>query len=135
MTQLANADLLDESVANSGSLKKQRLNNTAQTASNPNSNPSPTPTLKKVDINDDEASNDDDYQNLQDEYNNTGYKMQDTERKSDDDKILGMSKPLAIGLGIIIIGVGAYFGYKYFKNKTKKISANAPSGADVAIKP
>ena len=39
MTQLANANLLDESVANSSSLKKQRLSRTAQTASNPNPSP------------------------------------------------------------------------------------------------
>jgi hypothetical protein len=39
MTQLANANLLDESVANSSSLKTKRLNRTAQTAINPNQNP------------------------------------------------------------------------------------------------
>jgi hypothetical protein len=46
MTQLANANLLDESVANSGSLKSRRLNNTAMTASNPNANPNPNPNPK-----------------------------------------------------------------------------------------
>jgi hypothetical protein len=89
MTQLANANLLDESVANSGSLKSRRLNNTAMTASNPNANPipkprpnpipTPTTTLKKVDMNEEEEEEDelgddraDDYIN----YNNNLSKMQ-----------------------------------------------------------
>lgn len=139
MTQLANANLLDESVANSGSLKSRRLNNTAITASNPNSNtipqpqpqpqprprpnpipnPTPTTTLKKVDMNEEEEedfelSDDraDDYIN----YNNNFTKME--EKPNDDDKkILGMKPALFWTLLVGAAAVGAYFGYKYIKKK------------------
>ena len=137
MTQLANANLLDESVANSGSLKSRRLNNTAITASNPNPNtipqpqtqprprpnpipnPTPTTTLKKVDMNEEEEedfelSDDraDDYIN----YNNNFTKME--EKPNDDDKkILGMKPALFWTLLVGAAAVGAYFGYKYIKKK------------------
>ena len=134
MTQLANANLLDESVANSGSLKNQRLNKTAQTASNPN----PNPVLKKVEM---ENDNDDEnevekesYQKLQDEFRYSD-KLEQKKEKNDD-KILGMSKPLAIGLGIVVLATVAYFGYKYYKKSKIKstIGTSNLNGADVLPK-
>ena len=142
MTQLANANLLDESVANSGSLKSRRLNNTAITASNPNANPipkprpnpipnpTPTTTLKKVDMNEEEEedfelSDDraDDYIN----YNNNLSKMQ--EKPNDDKKILGMKPALFWTLFVGAAAVGAYFGYKYIKKKGMIGGANAVPNA------
>jgi hypothetical protein len=138
MTQLANANLLDESVANSGSLKSRRLNNTAITASNPNPtakrpnpipNPTPTTTLKKVDMNEEEEEDfesdyrADDYIN----YNNNLSKMQ--EKPNDDKKILGMKPALFWTLFVGAAAVGAYFGYKYIKKKGMIGGTNAVPNA------
>lgn len=137
MTQLANANLLDESVANSSSLKDKRLSKTAQTASNPNPNPNPSP-LKKVDMEvDNDNDNDfevndraDNFQKFQNEYMNQS-NSNETEKKSDG-KILGMPKGVAIGLGVLVLGAAAYFGYKYFKkNKSKGLSSGTSTGSSV----
>ena len=147
MTQLANANLLDESVANSGSLKSRRLNNTAITASNPNPNPIPQPrprpnpiptpppttTLKKVDMNEEEEEEEEDFELSDDRaddyinYNNNNFsKMQ--EKPNDDKKILGMKPALFWTLLVGAAAVGAYFGYKYIKKKGM-IGANAVPNA------
>ena len=130
MTQLANANLLDESVANSGSLKTKRLNKTAMTASNPNPQPQTqqsqmrtntnSTTLKKVDIKEEEDDDNDfelndradDYIN----YNNNLSKIQE-KPNNDDKKILGMKPALFWTLLVGVAAVGGYFGYKYIKKK------------------
>jgi hypothetical protein len=143
MTQLANANLLDESVANSSSLKTKRLNRTAQTAINPNQNPianNPMPqnnqnqnvmpkasVLKKVEDleeEDDNDYNDDDYETdneRQDNYQRfqNEFVPNKTENKeiSNDKKILGMKPVLFWALLGVGAAVGAYFGYKYIKKR------------------
>lgn len=127
---LANANLLDETVANSASLKNQRLNNTAKTASNPNPNPIPNQTLKKVDLENDEVHDDEvneneneSFQRLQNDFHNNI-----EEKEKTDDKILGMPKMVAIGLGVALLATAAYFGYKYYKkNKTKSLTGTGSS--------
>lgn len=139
MTQLANANLLDESVANSGSLKSRRLNNTAITASNPNPNtipqpqprprpnpipnPTPTTTLKKVDMNEEEEEEEEDFELSDDRaddyinYNNNNFTKMEEKPNDDDKKILGMKPALFWTLLVGAAAVGAYFGYKYIKKK------------------
>lgn len=41
----------------------------------------------------------------------------DDTSKEDGDKILGMPKGVAIGLGVAVLAVGGFFAYKYFKGK------------------
>jgi len=152
MTQLANADLLDESVANSSSLKNKRLNRTAQTASNPNpapinnstTIPSPKTILKKVEEEeeDDELEMDDyetDSERQDFNYQRNQFIPNKAEKESSNDKkILGM-KPIVFWGLLGVAAVGAYFGYKYLKKNNKLGFSNdkglASSANSVATPP
>ena len=41
----------------------------------------------------------------------------DDDTSKEDDKILGMPKMVAIGLGVALVAVGGFVAYKYFKGK------------------
>lgn len=149
MTQLANANLLDDSVANSSSLKNKRLSKTAKMAVNPNPKPK-ADNFEKVEVNnkeietEDEYGTDEDYQEVRQirnesykryEPNNSAKKSLDSAKDSkvaNDEKILGMSKPLfytILGVAVVIGGVWAYNKF-IKKNKNKTITDAVKGGLD-----
>ena len=126
MTTLANANLLDDSVPNSGSLKSQRLNRTSQSATNPNP-------VAKAELDEEEE---DDYN---EEYSRSEPQRSYSPNKSnskasvnsdaDEKKIMGMNPALfytLLGFGVL---VGGYFAYtKFFKGKKGGLSdAGSPA--------
>jgi len=168
MTQLSNANLLDENVSNN--LKSERLQKTAQVAQNPNMEQGNGNNMNNADggqqmqmppqmqqqmqmppqmqqpINDptknyqntgriernnnatDNNSDDNFSHNLPNKnYGGNGK----SKEKSDDGKILGMPKGLAIGLGLVALAVGGYLLYKKFgkggKGKTSSSSSDVAS--------
>jgi RsiW-degrading membrane proteinase PrsW (M82 family) len=138
MGQLANANLLDDSVANSSSLKNQRLNKTAQKAINPKPRVEYREEVATKEVEQEEVEIDDDFDNEYEEtqnqpprfaktsFSNSNKIEQENDDKKEDNKILGM-KP-ALFYGILAVGavVGGYFLYKkFFKNKT--INAQTPT--------
>ncbi len=130
MTQLANANLLDETVSNSSSLKNERLNKTAQRAVNPK--PIQDDVEEEIDEDEDDVN-----ENLKQTPNyerKTGVKVLD-KQSSDDNKILGMKPVLFYGLLAIGAAVGGYFLYKRFKNKKLAIGDSVPSSAPSTAPP
>ena len=129
MTQIANADLLDESVSNVNSLKKDRINRTAQTASNPN------PVSKRMVEKESNANTNDDEDDYEEESrgrSSTFNKSNDAERggeEDDDKKILGMNPVLFYSLVGAVVLVGGYFAYKKFKGKSVGKVAGTGAGA------
>ena len=124
MTTLANANLLDDSVPNSGSLKSQRLNRTAQSATNPN------PVAKVAKVQEEEFDEEDDYE--YDEVRNEPQRSYSSNKSNskasvnsdaDEKKIMGMNPALfytLLGFGVL---VGGYFAYtKFFKGKKGGLS-------------
>ena len=126
MGQLANANLLDDSVANSSSLKNQRINKTAQRAVNP----------KPIQDEIEEVEEDDDDDNLATEksdfptskFEKKSFSKSKIEDKEEDNKILGMKPILFYGILATVAIVGGYFAYKKFFNKGKGVlDAKAPT--------
>ena len=130
MTTLANANLLDDSVPNSGSLKSQRLNRTAQSATNPN------PVAKVAKVQEEEFDEEDDYN---EEYSRSdepqrSYSSNKSNSKAsvnsdaDEKKIMGMNPALFYTLLSVGVLVGGYFAYtKFFKGKKKLPDAGIPA--------
>lgn len=132
MTTLANANLLDDSVPNSGSLKSQRLNRTSQSATNPNP-------VAKAEL--DEEEEEDDYN---EEYSRSEPQRSYSSNKSnskasvnsdaDEKKIMGMNPALfytLLGFGVL---VGGYFAYtKFFKGKKGGLSDAGSPAPEIKI--
>ena len=154
MTKLSNSNLLDENV--STNLKNERLQKTAQVAQNPNlmeqgnvnnmsnvegqqmqmppqtQQPIIDPMKSYQNTGKIERNSSDDDDNVSHNLPNKNYGGNGKNEKSDDGKILGMPKGLAIGLGLAVLAVGGYLLYKKFsKGGTKGKSSNV-SGTDVA---
>jgi len=121
MTTLANANLLDDSVPNSGSLKSQRLNRTSQSATNP---------VSKTQSDAEQEEEDDDYS---EEYSRSEPQRSYSSNKSnskasvnsdaDEKKIMGMNPTLFYTLVGVTLLVGGYFAYtKFFKGKKGGLS-------------
>jgi len=128
MTTLANANLLDDSVPNSNSLKSQRLNRTSQSATNP---------VSKTQQSEVEEEEEDDYN---EEYSRSdepqrSYSSNKSNSKAsvnsdaDEKKIMGMNPALFYTLVGVTVLVGGYFAYtKFFKGKKGGLSdAGSPA--------
>jgi len=128
MTTLANANLLDDSVPNSNSLKSQRLNRTSQSATNP---------VSKTQQSEVEEEEEDDYN---EEYSRSdepqrSYSSNKSNSKTsvnsdaDEKKIMGMNPALFYTLVGVTVLVGGYFAYtKFFKGKKGGLSdAGSPA--------
>jgi hypothetical protein len=146
MTQLANANLLDDDLANGSSLRNKRLNKVAQRAANPVPK-KPKVVEEKIEEDEEEISNnpevnDDEYKETerysapkssfyadQQRYFNENNKSNGNSKVDDEKKILGM-KP-ALFYGILAVGalVGGYIVYKKFFSKGKKLDAK-PLGSN-----
>jgi hypothetical protein len=123
MTTLSNVELLEDSVANNGSLKNERLSKTARSAQNPN------PNRQKMQ----DAENTERYADRE----NESYAQKEVESvkktelsTTDDDTILGM-KP-AMFYTILTVGVilGGIFVYKKFiQNKGAAQPATVPASS------
>jgi hypothetical protein len=148
MAQLANANLLDDSVANSSSLKTERLNKTAQKAINPKPrdyNEERVVEKRKEEYNnkkvvEQEVEIDDDFEDDYEQQspslinsNSKIYSNTDKESEEKDNKILGMKPVLFYGLLALGVAVGGYFIYKKFiKNKkTIDVAPNPTPSVDV----
>lgn len=150
MTKLANANLLDDDLANGGSLKNKRLNKVAQKAINPVPKKSKI-VEEKIEEDEEEINNNqnenDEYQETerysapkssfysdQQRYFNENNKSNRNSKVDDEKKILGM-KP-ALFYGILAVGalVGGYFVYKKFFSKGKKLDAK-PLGSNPVSNP
>ena len=117
MTNLANANLLDDSVANSGSLKNQRINKTAKTAINPK--PIQEEEVQEEEDND-SSYNTQDRMSVYEKQSKIASKSTKSEPSKEDNKILGMKPALFYGLlavGVIVGGVIVY--NKFIKNGKK----------------
>jgi hypothetical protein len=134
MTKLANANLLDESVANSGSLKNERMRVTAQAASNPQ----PKKEYSNMD-NQQEEDEDTDFNNeVREDYgtskvnysSNSGNTKKSVNNDSDENTILGMKPILFYSLLGAVAIVGGIWAYRKFGKKGK--AASAPSGSGSA---
>lgn len=156
MTQLANANLLDDDLANGSSLKNRRLNKVAQKAVNPikrESNPMPKMKPKVVeekieDEYDDEISTPNQQPQIEEEYQETerysapkssfyadqqryfdeNNKSNTNSKVDDEKKILGMKPALFYGILAVGVLVGGYFVYKKFFNKKGGKSDIKPLG-------
>jgi hypothetical protein len=111
MTQLANANLLDETVSNSSnlknSLKTERIQKTAQRAKNPQ------PIKEDVEkVIEDEEENES-YETPNFEKQSFSKRLEQKEEEKDD-KILGMKPILFYGIVGITLAVGGYLLYKKF---------------------
>jgi uncharacterized membrane protein len=131
MKNLANADMLDDSIANSGTLKNQRLNKTAKMAVNPNPKPQPQQENANEESEEEESNEQrEDYGKTKPNYssNNRNTKTS-TDNASDEKKILGM-KPVMFYtlLGVAVI-VGGIFLYKKYGKKGKGKIPSAPANA------
>ena len=150
MGQLANANLLDDSVANSSSLKTsslkaERINKTAQKAINPKPRVEYREEVATKEVEQEEVEIDDDEfeeaQNQPPRFAKTSFSNSKFEKESDDDakdnKILGMKPALFYGLLAIGVAVGGYFLYKKFiKNKkTIDVAPNPTPIVDVPTTP
>jgi hypothetical protein len=148
MGQLANANLLDDSVANSSSLKTsslkaERINKTAQKAINPKPRVEYREEVATKEVEQEEVEIDDDFddefeetQNQPPRFAKTSFSNSKFEKESDDakdNKILGMKPALFYGLLAIGVAVGGYFLYKKFiKNKkTIDVAPNPTPIVDV----
>ena len=147
MTQLANANLLDDDLANGSSLRNKRLNKVAQRAANPV--PKKPKVVEEKIEEDEEIDNqeiNDEYQETQrysapkssfyadqQRYFNENNKSNGNSKVDDEKKILGM-KP-ALFYGILAVGalVGGYIVYKKFF-KGKKLDAK-PLGSNPVSTP
>lgn len=140
MGQLANANLLDDSVANSSSLKNQRLNKTAQKAINPKPRVEEVATKEveeeeEIEV-DDDFDNDEETQNQPPRFSKSSYSNRfekDKDEEEKDNRILGMKPVLFYGLLAVGVAVGGYFLYKKFiKNKkTVDVAPNPTPSVDV----
>ena len=133
MTTLANANLLDDSVPNSGSLKSQRLNRTAQSATNPN--PMAMAKQEELDEEDDyneEYSRSDEPQRSYS--SNKPNSKTSVNSDADEKKIMGMNPALfytLLGFGVL---VGGYFAYtKFFKGKKGGLSDAGSPAPEIKI--
>lgn len=150
MGQLANANLLDDSVANSSSLKNERLNKTALKAINPKPRINNDERaeefkqqqqqqfrkeqVKEVDIEEEEIDDDfdDDYEEpnpprfSKTSFANTNVKINNQEETEKENKILGM-KPAVFCLLVVGAAIGGYFLYKKFFNKKNVNAAQLPT--------
>jgi hypothetical protein len=144
MGQLANANLLDDSVANSSSLKNQRLSKTAQKAINPKPRVEYKEEVATKEVEEEEVEIDDDYDDTEVEQNqpprfskssySNKFEKDDDEEDKSDNKILGMKPALFYGLLAVGVAVGGYFIYKNFiKNKNKKIIDAPPTTPSVDV--
>lgn len=121
MTQLANANLLDDSVANSSSLKNQRINKTAQRAVNPK------PIQDEVDDIEEEDDDDNNLSTVKRDFPTSNFERKSFSKSSkiddkvEDNKILGMKPILFYGILATVAIVGGYFAYKKFFNKGKGV--------------
>lgn len=140
---MKNAELLDESVANSGSLKNRRLNTIARKAVNPN----PTPTSRQMaqeeqQEQESEMENEEQYEHEERSFTKPDYTSSARNTKksvnndADEKKILGM-KPVVFYsvLGAVVV-LGGLFLYSKYGKKGKKIvgeTAKATVGATEAV--
>ena len=128
-TNLSNSNLLDEGLANSKSLKSQRLNQTAERAVNPT--PKPKIEEKKYNVESERNTEEFEFPANKPDFAFNKNNAERTSLKNDESKkILGMNPALfytVLGVGAV---VGGYFLYKYIKKK--KIGDIAKSVPDVA---
>lgn len=132
MTQLANANLLDDSVANSSSLKSKRIYRTAQTAVNPQPKREKIEVKKEVEENYDDSEYEDAVEERTDNFKRfepnvsakkTVAQRIDSSSSDDDSKILGMSKPMFYTiLGVVVIAGGVWAYNKFMKKPKIKIA-------------
>lgn len=126
MTQLANANLLDDTVSNSSNLKSslraERINKTAQRAKNPQ--PIVEDSEKQVE---EEIEENETYETPNFEKQSFAKRLEQKEEEKDD-KILGMKPILFYGIVGITLAVGGYLLYKKFFNNKKTISIGAGAG-------
>jgi hypothetical protein len=116
-TNLSNSNLLDEGLANSKSLKSQRLNQTAERAVNPT--PKPKIEEKKYNVESERNTEEFEFPANKPDFAFNKNNAERTSLKNDESKkILGMNPALFY---TVLLGVGAavggYFLYKYIKNK------------------
>jgi hypothetical protein len=128
MTQLANANLLDETVSNSSnlknSLKTERIQKTAQRAKNPQ------PIKEDVEkVIEDEQEENESYETPNFEKQSFAKRLEQKEEEKDD-KILGMKPLLFYGIVGITLAVGGYLLYKKFFNNKKTISIGGGAGTN-----
>jgi hypothetical protein len=144
MTQLANANLLDDDLANGNSLRKKRLNRVAQRAENP----IPKVVEEKLDDEDDYEEknqyNNDEYtepksystkksfETEQQRYFNENSKSDSNSKNDDGEKILGMKPILFYGLVAVGLAIGGYIVYNKFIKKGKANLKSLPDGNAVA---
>ena len=130
MTQLANANLLDDTVSNSSNLKSslrnQRINKTAQRAKNPQ--PIVEDAEKQVEEN--EIEENETYETPNFEKQSFAKRFEQKEEEKDD-KILGMKPILFYGIVGITLAVGGYLLYKKFFNNKKTINIGTGAGTNI----
>lgn len=146
MTQLANANLLDDDLANGSSLKNKRLNKVAQRAKNPvpkkmvaveeklededeyedeKAQPKKSTISKPVEEVELEYDEPKEYSTRksfyadQQRYLDEDIKSNRNNKVNDEKKILGMNPALFYGLLAVGVAVGGYFVYKKFFKKGK----------------
>lgn len=124
MTQLANANLLDDTVSNSSNLKNslrsQRINKTAQRAKNPQ----PIVEDAEKQVEEEEIEENETYETPNFEKQSFAKRLEQKEEEKDD-KILGMKPILFYGIVGITLAVGGYLLYKKFFNNKKTINTGA----------
>lgn len=135
---MKNAELLDESVANSGSLKNQRLNTIAQKAVNPNPTPSSRQMTQESQQEQEEMenSNEEQYEHEERTFTKPDYSSSARNTKksvnndADEKKILGMKPIVFYGAlaGLAIIG-GLILYSKYGKKGKKIVGETAKAAA------
>lgn len=144
MTNLANVNLLDETLSNNSTLKSQRLNRTAQTAVNPN----PNPPQQNEQVASQENSNDENSQ-VEESYGKTQPNFSTANRSAkktadtpaDEKTILGMKPIVFYGLLALTVAVGGYLLYKKFgkkgsvKGKPSSVPAEASAVASSVVTP
>jgi len=129
-TNLPNSELLDDSVANSSSLKNRRMERTAQTAVNPN--PVAEEEYENATGQEHGGKDEESYSPVNEEYkrpSDSSYgrtSQKSATKKADDDKILGMNKKLFYGLVVVGLGITSYLLYKKFLSGGAKGKANIP---------
>lgn len=139
MTKLANANLLDDSVANSGSLKNERIRTTAQAASNPQ------PKKEYSNMANEQEEEDADFNNeVREEYvkpkpnysSNSSNTKKSVDNDADEKTILGMKPVLFYTLLGAVAIAGGIWAYRKFGKKGKSASAsNASVGASSLAAP
>lgn len=133
MNNIANSELLDDSISNSASLKSRRINNTARTAVNPNPNP---PQQSQPNENEDDENEDlnneltEDYGKARPDFSTANRNTKtSSDNSSNEKKILGMKPVLFYTLLGVAVVVGGIFLYKKYGKKGKgKIAPPATSG-------